>query len=81
MRRNFKIFFASAILLSLFVISQPSRADGPPPPPPGGGHGGGGNQPPGGGAPIDGGLSILLLAGAAYGGRKLYQVRNKNIED
>jgi hypothetical protein len=77
MRRNFKIFFVSAILLSLFVISQPSRADGPPPPPPGGGHGGGGNQPPGGGAPIDGGLSILLIAGAAHGARKIFIMSKK----
>ncbi len=29
--------------------------------------------PPGGGVPIDGGASILLAAGAAYGARKLYR--------
>ena len=73
MKRVFKISFFVALMLSLIVIAQPSRADGPPPPPPGGGHGGGGNAPPGGGAPIDGGLSFLLLAGAAYGARKLYK--------
>jgi hypothetical protein len=77
MRRIFKIFLASALLLSFFVIALPGKADGPPPPPPGGGHGGGGNQPPGGGAPIDGGLSILLIAGAAYGARKIYRIQNK----
>jgi hypothetical protein len=77
MKRTFKIFFASAFLLSFFMIAQPSRADGPPPPPPGGGHGGGGTQPPGGGVPIDGGLSILLLAGAVYGTRKLFVMHKK----
>ena len=77
MKRAFKISFFAALFLSFFMIVQPSWADGPPPPPPGGGHGGGGNAPPGGGAPIDGGLSFLLLAGAGYGARKLYKVRNK----
>ena len=30
-------------------------------------------------APIDGGLSILLLGGAAYGARKVYKSRNKEV--
>lgn len=38
------------------------------PPDPGGGQG----DPPG--IPIDGGLSILLAAGAAYGGKKIYDM-------
>ncbi len=37
--------------------------------------GGQSNAPVGGGAPIDGGLSIFLLMGAAYGAKKVYQVR------
>jgi hypothetical protein len=77
MRRTFKTLFASALLVSILMLALSSRADGPPPPPPGGGHGGGGNQPPGGGAPIDGGLSILLIAGAVYGARKVYIFRDK----
>lgn len=33
-------------------------------------------------APIDGGLSLLLAAGAAYGAKKVYDFRNKeNQED
>jgi hypothetical protein len=34
--------------------------------------------PVGGGAPIDGGLTLLLLAGAAYGGRKVYKKVKEN---
>ena len=48
------------------------------PKPPGLGHGTNQNQqgqPAGGGAPIDGGLSILLLLGAAYGGSKVYRMK------
>jgi hypothetical protein len=33
--------------------------------------------PPPVGAPIDGGLSLLLAAGAAYGAKKVYDFRNK----
>ena len=28
--------------------------------------------------PLDGGVSLLLLAGAAYGGKKIYDSRKKN---
>jgi len=35
----------------------------------------------GGRAPIGGGLFILLGLGAAYGGRKLYQIRKENLEE
>lgn len=33
------------------------------------------------GAPIDGGLSLLLAAGAAYGAKKVYEFRNKDNQD
>jgi hypothetical protein len=46
-----------------------------PPHPNGGNSPGGGNTPVGGGAPIDGGLSIMFLLGAAYGSRKIYQIK------
>jgi hypothetical protein len=32
-------------------------------------------------APIDGGLSILLAAGAAYGAKKVYDFKNKDGQD
>ena len=49
------------------------------------GPGGGGTVVPGcdspGCIPIDGGISWLLLAGAAYGGKKLYKAnKDKNAE-
>ena len=46
------------------------------PPHPNGGNGpGGGNTPVGGGAPIGGGLIIMMVMGAAYGSRKVYQLK------
>lgn len=33
------------------------------------------------GAPIDGGLSLLLAAGAAYGAKKVYDFKNKNSQE
>ena len=32
-------------------------------------------------APIDGGLSLLLAAGAAYGAKKVYDFRSKENQD
>jgi hypothetical protein len=67
-------FFA---LIPVLTMAQPPHPNSPV-------NGGGGNAPNtggqtnapvGGGAPIDGGLSILMLMGAAYGARKVYQVR------
>jgi hypothetical protein len=47
------------------------------PVPPPSQNGQNGNQP-GGGAPLDGGLSILLLMGAAYGTKKVYNFKRKS---
>ncbi|MCU0404393.1 MAG: hypothetical protein MUE99_07570 [Chitinophagaceae bacterium] len=41
----------------------------------------GGNDPDQPGVPLDGGLSILLAAGAAYGGKKFYDANKKNKKD
>ena len=40
------------------------------------------HNPPGGGggAPIDGGLSLLIGAGASYGIKKLYKKKEKNTD-
>jgi hypothetical protein len=64
-------------MLSLFIFiwvfsAMPVIAQDPPPPP--SNHGGSGNVP-GGGAPIDGGLTFLLVMGAAYGARKVYKLK------
>jgi hypothetical protein len=66
---------SQALLMVLIIaflttgITNLQAQDPPPPPPPG--HGSGGNVP-GGGAPLTGGLAILLVLGAAYGGKKVY---------
>ncbi len=50
----------------------------PPPPPPD--HGSTGNQN-GGNAPIGSGIFILLGLGAAYGGKKIYDLKKEELED
>lgn len=66
------IFKLSAIVAMVFLsfglFSQT------PPHPNGGGGPGSGNTPVGGAAPIDGGLAMLIIMGAAYGSKKLYRV-------
>lgn len=58
------------LFIFIFGIVTLSRALPPPPPPPGGGDEPGCWPPPC--IPIDGGISLLIAAGAVYGGRKLY---------
>lgn len=66
------------ILVIAIIILSPIILNAQPKPPQAG-HGTQqnqpGHQPIGGGAPIDGGLSILLLLGAAYGGSKVYRMK------
>lgn len=68
----------SLIFCGLFILSLGALAQAPPPPP-GEGHGQTGNQE-GGGAPIGSGIAILLSLGAAYGGKKMYNVWNNKEE-
>ena len=63
----------SFIMLPAFV----ALADLPDAPPPDPGGTGGGTPV---GAPIDGGLGILLVLGAGYGAKKLYQARKEKNE-
>jgi len=58
----------SVILLSSMLLTATFIHAGPP--------GGGG----GAGAPIDGGLSLLIGAGASYGIKKLYKKKGKKEE-
>jgi len=60
------------ILLGLFFLSNLDLLAAGPPGPPGGGGPPGGCWPPSTCIPIDGGISFLLLAGAAYGTKKIY---------
>lgn len=68
------IVILSMILIPLFTIAN----DGPSDP---GGDPSGGGDPIGGGAPIGGGLVILLSLGAAYGGKKLYDLKKESLEE
>lgn len=76
MKKNFKIL----ILASIFVTAPLIMLAQTPPHPNGGNAPGGSNGPVGGGAPVGSGLSILVAMGAAYGARRLYQMREKIIK-
>ena len=66
------------LITILTLASRTMFAQVPPPPPLG--HGQSGNVP-GGNAPIGGGLFILLSLGAAYGGKKVYDLRGEKLEE
>ncbi len=66
------------LLITTITISYQSIAQGPPPPPNGGNTGSNQN---GGNAPIGGGLFILLGLGAVYGGKKVYNLYQKGLEN
>ncbi len=63
----------------VFILAASIGFTQPPPPPTGAGHGASGNQT-GGNAPIGGGLFILLGLGAAYGSKKLYNMKKEDLE-
>lgn len=65
-------------VIFLFTFSILALSQAPPPPPNGGASPGGGNIPlNGGGAPIGSGIGILLSLGAAYGGKKVFNILQK----
>jgi len=70
-----KLFFILSMLL--IGIAAPLNAQ---PPDPGGGGGGPNCFPPP-CVPIDGGLSLLLAAGVAYGGKKIYELNKEEEEE
>ncbi len=63
------------LLIFSFIVAFAGdlMAMGAPGPPNGGGPPGG-CWPPSSCIPIDGGLSFLLIAGVAYGGKKIYDI-------
>lgn len=76
MKKMLKAVLLIGLFLFLLISSARLMAQGSPPPPPADGHGATGNQPPtGGDAPIGSGLTILLLMGAAYAGKKMYNLQ------
>lgn len=70
-----------SIVVFTFLLTSPillntTFADTPPDP---GSGPGSGDPPVGGGSPIGGGLIIMLSMGAIYGGKKIYDAREKII--
>jgi len=63
------------IIFTFFIILISNICFAPPPGPPTGGPGCW--SPPC--VPIDGGITLLIAAGAIYGGKKLYSKNKKNI--
>ena len=73
MKKAIKLLLVTGIILALPLMF---KGQPPSPPHPNGGSGAGsGNSTVGGAAPVDGGLSILLLLGAAYGSRRIYRLK------
>jgi hypothetical protein len=73
---SFFIVVSFFTLMSLLTMAQPPHPNSSVVS--GGGNapntGGQANVPVGGGAPIDGGFSILMLMGVAYGAKKVYKL-------
>jgi len=70
--KNLKLILAGTIVLFL-SFGMMAQTDPPDPP---GEHGS--DQDQHAGAPLSGGLLILLSAGLAYGGKKLYALKKEN---
>lgn len=69
----------SITIFFLFIIGTESLlAMGPPPGPPGGGGGPPCWPPPCAAIPLDGGIGLILAAGIAYGGKKIFDNNKKN---
>ena len=63
------------IFMMLFLLNSMFMMSDPPAPPEGGSNGNSGTNGPPVGAPIDGGLGILMILGAGYGGIRLWKLR------
>ena len=71
------------ILSAVFIFAIGALSAQTPPPP--NGNGGdptsSGNTPVGGGAPIGSGVAILLVLGAGYGGKKVYDYKKRKLAE
>ncbi len=76
MKKTIKYILKAFAILLFVGISYPVYAPPPPPDPIGNIQG----NKLGGGAPIGGGLFILLGLGAAYGGKKIYDMKKEELE-
>nr|NQU92322.1 hypothetical protein [Bacteroidota bacterium] len=70
---------AALITITLITISLPAQT----PPPPNGNQTPveGGNTPVGGGAAIGSGIAILIALGAGYGAKKVFDFKNRKLEE
>jgi hypothetical protein len=68
MKKAMKSLLIAGLFLTLPLLALSQT----PPHPNNGGGPGSGNTPVGGGAPIGGGLIIMMVMGAAYGSKKVY---------
>ena len=75
MKKIISKIFVGAMLIGAISFCNNIYADQPPDP---GGDPSGSGNPVGGGTPIGSGLVILLSMGAAYGGKKLYDIRKND---
>lgn len=73
-----KYTIITLLTFALVFVVNIAFSQGPPNPPGDPGTGGG---PVGGAAPIEGGIGFLLGLAAAWGGRKLYQLRKNKLEE
>lgn len=72
--RSLAMLITITLLMAIGTVNF-STAQTPPPPNGGGDPTQNGNTPVGGGAPIAGSIGILLALGAAYGGKKVYDIK------
>lgn len=76
MKKNITSIITVAIFIFAPLFMNNVMADAPPDP----GGGGPTGDPVGGGSPIGGGLIVMLTLGAAYGTKKVLDVRKKIME-
>lgn len=74
-KKSKKYIYITILLISVSLVNNAFAGGGPPPKPPGNGGGPPCWPPPC--VPIDGGLSLLLAAGAIYGSKKVYDISKK----
>lgn len=76
MKKAIKFLLITGLILALPIIF---KGQPPSPPHPNGGSGpDGDNTVVGGAAPVDGGLTFLLILGAAYGSRRVYRMKKES---
>lgn len=65
------VFFQFAVIMAFGQMTGPEDPGGEPV----------GDPPLGGGAPLSGGTVILIILGAAYGGKKVYDLSKEKTEN